>query len=168
MFVYFSVHDLIASVALVSVALVSVISYAIFVEPEKYKTRYASPTKEGLAKYHTKTYWWWQRMFWENIWTAKKICEASDTWFQFNGFEGNCCSNCNATQNVLCGGPGYFCARCGYYNVQCLYGGLMPLPCPMYGPPARTIRRGIRMSKAWRGYMEFTEKMKKLNKNRGD
>ncbi len=50
--------------------------------------------------------------------TAAEITDACKTWANFNGFSGEHCGNCLTDQNVLAGGPGFFCSTCGHHNVQ--------------------------------------------------
>ena len=79
-------------------------------------------------------------------WTEEKITEAADTWFMFNGFSAETCSDCKRKVNVPAGGPGWFCC-CGGYNCQSFSGYQMPYEKPDLGPTQATIRRGIHRSR---------------------
>ena len=62
------------------------------------------------------------------------------TWNFFTGFQGAKCS-CGATHNLLCGIAGYFCNRCGNYNVLSWFGNYrFTFDWPDFGPSRAAIK----------------------------
>jgi hypothetical protein len=76
--------------------------------------------------------------------TAEEITDACKTWAMFDGFSGEHCYHCLTDQNVLAGGPGFFCPTCGHYNVMSFSDHQMPHKHPEFGPTADVIHAGIR------------------------